>query len=87
MDSFGTAELKPLVPVFLKGAYIVYAHSVLSRQCGLGYTSQWAKSNFKNTAEKNEFFRTLGEKLTPGREDKLGGVNENILPRKIMDII
>ena len=34
VDSFDTAELKPLVPVSLKGAHIVYAHSVLQRESG-----------------------------------------------------
>ena len=37
VDSFQTAELAPLLPVFLRGAHIVYAHSVLQRQAGLGY--------------------------------------------------
>ncbi len=46
VDSFGTAELAPLVPVFLRGAHIVYAHSVLQRQSGLGYLSPWAKKTF-----------------------------------------
>ena len=45
VDSFGTAELKPLAPVFLKGAHIVYAHSVLQRQSGLGYLSAWAEED------------------------------------------
>ena len=27
VDNFAAAELQPLVPVFLKGAHIVYAHS------------------------------------------------------------
>ncbi len=58
VDDFDTEELRPLVPVFLKGAHIVYAHSVLQQKCGLGYTSEWAKKNFKSVAEKNEFFRT-----------------------------
>ncbi len=46
VDSFGTAELAPLVPVFLRGAHIIYGHSVLQRQSGLGYLSEWAKKTF-----------------------------------------
>ncbi len=46
VDDFSTAELKPLAPVFLKGAHIVYAHSVLQRESGLGYLSDWAKKPF-----------------------------------------
>ena len=48
VDSFETAELKPLVPVFLRGAHIFYAHSVLQRQSGLGYLSPWAAEDFRN---------------------------------------
>ena len=31
VDSFATEELRPLAPVFLRGAHIIYAHSVLQR--------------------------------------------------------
>jgi len=76
VDNFDSEELSPLVPVFLKGAHIVYAHSVLQQKCGLGYTSEWAKKNFKSAAEKNEFFRAFGSSLEPGQEDKLAGLSE-----------
>jgi hypothetical protein len=71
VDSFETAELKPLVPVFLKGAHIVYAHSVLQRRHGRGYLSTWAREHFSSVAEKNEYFETLGRELTPDREDTI----------------
>lgn len=60
VDDFASQELKPLVPVFLKGAYIVYAHSVLQRQ-GRGYLSEWAKQQFRSVAEKNEYFTKFGK--------------------------
>ena len=85
VDSFDSEELSPLVPIFLKGAHIVYAHSVLQQKCGLGYTSEWAKKNFKNAAEKNEFFRALGSSLEPGRGDKLGGLNEKTKAEEVLD--
>jgi hypothetical protein len=77
VDSFETAELSPLVPVFLKGAHIVYAHSVLQQQCGLGYMSEWARSRFANMAEKSEFFEQVGRILEPEREKLLGELDEN----------
>ena len=85
VDNFETAELSPLVPVFLKGAHIVYAHSVLQQKCGLGYTSDWAGKNFKSTADKNEFFQQLGSSLEPQNEDKLGGLSEDITAEEILD--
>ena len=85
VDSFDTEELAPLVPVFLKGAHIVYAHSVLQQKCGLGYTSEWAKKNFESVAEKNEFFQALGSSLQPQHEDRLSGLNEDATAEELLD--
>ena len=87
VDSFDTPELAELVPVFLKGAHIVYAHSVLQQHCGLGYTSEWAGKSFESVAQKNEFFRELGSSLEPHREDKLAGLNEGATAEQILDIV
>ena len=65
VDSFDTAELKAFVPVFLKGAHIVYAHALLQRHCERGYLSDWAKQRFASVAEKNGFFERLGRDLSP----------------------
>ena len=87
VDDFGTAELSPFLPVFLKGAHIVYAHSVLGQKCGLGYTSNWAAKNFASVAEKNEFFEQLGSKLEPQYEDKLKGLSQNVPPEEILNTV
>ena len=83
VDSFETAELQPLVPVFLKGAHIVYAHSVLQRASGLGYLSGWAKKSFANTAARNDFFEQLGRRLQPAKEDHLHGLPSDVTSEKI----
>lgn len=85
VDDFDSKELVPLVPVFLKGAYIVYAHSVLQQKCGLGYTSNWAENNFESVAEKNEFFEKFGSTLEPEQEDKLGDLSEDTTAQQILD--
>jgi len=87
VDSFGTAELQPLLPVFLRGAYIVYAHSVLQRQCGLGYLSAWARECFGTRAEKNSFFETLGRALQPSVEDRLSNLSVDPSPAQILTTI
>jgi hypothetical protein len=87
VDDFQSEELKPLAPVFLKGAHIVYAHSVLQRGSGLGYTSQWASKNFDSVADKNEFFEKLGSSLQPGQEDDLNGLSDDVTAREILDKI
>jgi hypothetical protein len=84
VDSFGTAELKPLVPVFLRGAHIVYAHSVLQGQSGLGYLSAWAKKTFASPAEKNDFYEKLGRELQPAMESRLSGLTEAATPAQIL---
>ena len=84
VDDFKTKELAGFVPLFLKGAYIVYAHSVLQRQCGLGYTSEWAKKNFAGVKEKNEFFRTVGEMLEPAKEETLAGFDDGAKTTEIL---
>ena len=83
VDAFDTAELKPFVPVFLKGAHIIYAHSVLQRESGLGYLSDWAKKNFTSVTAKNEFYEKLGRQLQPANEDKLRGLPAIMTPENI----
>ena len=84
VDDFDTDELSELVPVFLKGAHIVYAHSVLQRQCGLGYTSAWACNNFKDVTGKNRFFEQFGISMRPDREE-LCNFNQDVTPDEILE--
>jgi hypothetical protein len=85
VDSFETAELKPLVPIFLKGAHIVYAHSVLQRESGLGYLSDWAKKKFATIPAKNDFFEKLGRQLQPAKEDCLRNLPPDVTTENIFD--
>jgi len=87
VDSFETRELAPLVPIFLKGAHIVYAHSVLQRQSGIGYTSDWVKKNFAGVSQKNEFFSRLGSELEVGKENLLADLDTEITPQQLLDKI
>jgi len=84
VDSFNTAELAPLLPVFLRGAHIVYAHSVLQRQSALGYLSPWAAKAFPSVALKNDFFEKLGRELSPDREDRMSGLSDGVSPIQIL---
>jgi len=87
VDDFDTKELAPLLPVFLKGAHIIYAHSVLQRQCGLGYTSAWADQHFGTAERKNAFFEQVGATLKPRREDNLAGLRDSTTPGDVLKII
>jgi hypothetical protein len=83
-DDFNTAELAPLLPVFLKSAYVIYAHSVLQSRCGLGYTSTWADKHFGTAERKNAFFEEAGATLKPGQEDRLAGLNSKASPDAVL---
>jgi hypothetical protein len=85
VDDFASAELLPFLPIFLKGAHIVYGHCIMQQQNGLGYTSNWAKKNFAKTADKNEFFRQLGETIQPANQDWLAGLSEETSPEEILN--
>ncbi len=87
VDSFQTAELAPLLPLFLRGAHIVYAHSVLQRQAGLGYLSPWTRKTFDTVAAKNDFFEQLGRQLTPETEGRLDGLTVAATPDQILQSI
>ncbi len=84
VDAFFTAELAPLAPIFLRSADIVYAHTVLQRELGLGYLSSWAKANFATAAAKNEFFSAAGRALTPGAEQKLAAIDAAASPKQVL---
>ena len=85
VDDFTSKELAPLMPVFLRGAHIVYAHSVLQQQCSLGYTSEWAQREFGGTAERNNFFEELGKSMQPDQETNLAGLTETATPEEVLE--
>ncbi|UCF44251.1 MAG: hypothetical protein JSV99_04870 [Planctomycetota bacterium] len=87
VDDFDSRELSPVSGVFLKGAYIVYAHSVLQQAAGLGYTSEWAENNFNSVAEKNEFFERLGRSLEVENEGVLSELSEDATIQQILEKI
>lgn len=87
VDDYNSAELSPLRDEFLKGSYIVYAHSVLQKQCGLGYTSKWAENSFATIEEKNKFFEKIGKTLKVEQEDSLKGLSNEITPQELITII
>ncbi len=85
VDSFNTGELRPLLPVFWKGAHIVYAHSILQRVAGLGYLSDWARHQFATVSEKNTFYESVGRQLEPSAEDRLNTLTPDLSPDRILN--
>ncbi len=87
VDSFNTDELSRLLPVFMKGAYIIYAHTWLQRINKMGYLSKWSAENFSSVVEKNEFFHQLGAALEPADINILQEIADNCEPGKILETI
>jgi hypothetical protein len=83
VDQFDAEELRPLVPAFQRGAFILYGHTALQRAAGLGYVSPWAERHLVRREDRNAFYETLGRTLTPATEDKLAGLDENASPDTI----
>ena len=87
VDDFKTAELQPLVEPFWCGAMIVYAHSVLMRNIGVGYIGKWAENNFSDINAKNQFFTDAGELLNPSKEATLKELDCYCTTQDILNII
>ena len=87
VDDFKSEGLMPLVPFFLKGARIIYAHSVLQRQANIGYIGPWAEKVFSNKIEKNQFFEQLGKIASPENENRLSGLPTDPMPEDILSIL
>jgi hypothetical protein len=83
VDDFETAEIRPLVPVFLKGAHIAFAHSAL-QPAGFGYLSPWAASAFPTAAAKNLFFDEAGRLLRADWGDLSAGLAADAGPEAVL---
>lgn len=65
VDNLDTPELKPYYQLFLDGAHIAYAHTILEKTAGMGFTSYWSRNYFASNKERYEFFKEIGERMTP----------------------
>jgi len=83
VDDFDAPELRPLTPLFLEGAHIFYAHTILQPHAAMGYLSDWAKRSFASVKEKNAFFKHVGEVVDPSRKDLLAGIEPHMTPEDI----
>ena len=66
-DDFSAPELVPLRKSFLDGAYFIYGHTLMQRSLGLGYQSEWAKTNLPTRRERNAFYTQVGRHISPGQ--------------------
>jgi len=61
VDNFKAPELAPVVPDFLRGARMLYGHTLLARHADFGYWSSGAREAFgEDRAAKNRFYERVG---------------------------
>jgi hypothetical protein len=65
VDDFASPELAPHQAVFLRGSWILHAHSTLQRYAGMGYLSEWANNQFPISQPKTNFTHLLGKAFLP----------------------
>lgn len=66
VDDFSAAELQPYVSDFLEGAFFLWGHTVLARNAGTGWASEWAVSRFgSDLAARNAFYTAVGRLADP----------------------
>jgi hypothetical protein len=73
VDDFGSPELSPFHPIFLRGSRILHAHSTLQKYGGMGYLSDWAQNQFPQVVAKNEFYAEFGDIFSPRGDGRLAG--------------
>lgn len=84
VDDFDSPEMKPVADVFIKGAYIFCAHSVLQREAGIGYMSEWATTHFPDAKARNAFYHEFGKRFEPGGEGVLDGLSAAATPEALL---
>lgn len=81
-----STELAPFAPLFLRGAYIVYAHTILQRANAIGYASAWARRHFPDLPLRNTFYEEIGRLLDPAHIDPLNDLPHNMNPVEIRSL-
>ncbi len=88
VDDFDSAELAPLLPHFVRGARIVYGHTVLERFAGLGYVSEWARRWFASARERNNFYETVGRLVPPAHAAQtVANLTSDLSPARVLDTL
>jgi hypothetical protein len=84
VDDFAAPELVPLTPLFLKGAFILYGHTVLGPR-GMGYLSPWAAGHLPQRHQRNAFYAQLGRLVTPSCLATLEEITPDCVPETVLE--
>jgi len=84
VDDFAAPEMAPLHGVFLAGAWLLHAHTLLQARAGMGYMSPWAAHNFKSAAEKSTFYEAFGRASSTAPSGALGQIGPDLNPAEAL---
>lgn len=90
VDNFAAPELQPYIDDFINGAYFFWGHTILARDAGIGYMSDWAQKHFKgNRKNLNEFYMEAGRLADPAKaEAKLAWRQAGCLsPQEVLEAL
>lgn len=84
VDDFAAPEMAPLAGPAFDAAMIFHGHSTMESAQGMGYVSDWAKARFTTAAEKNAFYKMIGETLAPGTKSPFASVGPEMSPSHVL---
>ena len=87
VDDFAAPEMAPLHGVFMAGAWLLHAHTLLQERAGMGYLSPWATRNFAATAAKNAFYEAFGRAASSAPSGALGQIGPDLNPAEALRAI
>lgn len=65
LDDLTVPALAPYAELFIQGADLLHAHTVLQQSHGAGYVSAWAQAWLPERRQRVAFYAALGRKLAP----------------------
>lgn len=88
VDDFDAPELGPVRAAFIDGAFFIYGHTLAQRQAGMGYQSEWARTNLPTRRERNTFYTRLGRQLHPETaNDLLSRISPQMSPKDVLAVV
>ncbi len=84
VDDFAAPEMAPLHGVFMAGAWLLHAHTLLQARAGMGYLSPWAAHSFSEAAQKNAFYEAFGRAAATAQSGALGQIGPDLNPAEAL---
>jgi hypothetical protein len=87
VDDFDAPEIAAVADEFIRGAYILWGHTLLQRHVGMGYCSDWALQTFESRDDRNDFFAEVGQRSTPASAAALNNIGEPCSAKAVLSAL